>query len=124
MSLYEEIGGKPAVDAAVDIFYDKILADNSINYFFTDMNMRQQRMKMKLFLYYALGGEGQYSGKDLRSSHKDLNLTDDHFNSVGKHLKETLEELSVKPSIIDQLLAVVESTRDDVLNRPSSRKTA
>ncbi len=124
MSLYEEIGGKPAVDAAVDIFYAKILADDSINHFFTGMDMRQQRMKMKLFLYYALGGEKQYNGKDLRSSHKDLKLTGEHFDNVGMHLKATLEELSVAPSIIDQLLAVVKSTRDDILNRPPSRKIA
>jgi hemoglobin len=42
-SLYERIGGKEAVEAAVDRFYEKVLADPSINHFFTNTDMTRQR---------------------------------------------------------------------------------
>ncbi|MBA5777006.1 group 1 truncated hemoglobin [Stappia sp. F7233] len=119
MSLYEAIGGKEPVNAAVEIFYKKILDDNSLSHFFDNMDVQKQKMKMRTFLYYALGGESTYSGRDLRSSHKDLNLTDEHFNKVAEHLQSTLAELSVSDSIIAEILAVVETTRNDVLNRPA-----
>ena len=50
MSVYEKIGGAPAVDAAVDIFYRKVLADDRINEFFDTVDMEGQHAKQKAFL--------------------------------------------------------------------------
>ena len=49
-SLFNRIGGKAAVEAAVDIFYTKVLADQSISHFFDTTNMNAQRNKQKAFL--------------------------------------------------------------------------
>ncbi|MBL4612731.1 MAG: hypothetical protein JKY91_03210, partial [Emcibacter sp.] len=49
-TLYTNIGGAPAVNAAVDLFYNKISAATSLQTFFKDTNMTQQRSKMKKFL--------------------------------------------------------------------------
>ena len=46
-NLYEKIGGEAAVDAAVDIFYRKVLADDRINAFFESVDMEQQAAKQK-----------------------------------------------------------------------------
>jgi hemoglobin len=54
-SLYEKIGGKSALDAAVELFYVKVLADDRVNHFFEDVNMNAQKSKQKAFLAAALG---------------------------------------------------------------------
>lgn len=122
-SLYERLGGRDAVEAAVDLFYQKVLADPRISRFFAGVDMDKQRGKQKIFLTYAFGGPVKYQGKDMRQAHKHLvekGLNDTHFDAVAGHLKATLEELSVPADLIDEVMAIAGSTRDDVLNRPAS----
>ena len=48
-SLYEQLGGAPAVDAAVDVFYRKVLSDDRVSRFFDDVDMDRQIAKQKSF---------------------------------------------------------------------------
>lgn len=119
-SIYDQIGGAAAVDAAVDIFYRKILSDDSISYFFDDVDMDAQRDKQKAFLTMVMGGPNEYTGKDLRTVHAPLvekGLNEDHFMAVAGHLQATLEELNVPTHLIEAIMGVAASTIDDVLNR-------
>jgi hemoglobin len=119
-TLYEDLGGSAAVDAAVDIFYRKVLTDDSIASYFEDVDMERQAAKQKAFLTYAFGGPNHYDGKDMRNAHAHLvarGLNDDHFNAVAGHLQSTLRELGVSAELIGQVLAIAESTRNDVLCR-------
>lgn len=117
MSLYDEIGGAAAVDAAVDIFYRKVLADDRINAFFDTTDMEAQHAKQKAFLTMAFGGPNNYSGKDLREAHQSMKLDDGHFDAVAEDLVATLEELSVPQEKIDEIVNILVSVKDDVLNR-------
>jgi YHS domain-containing protein len=63
-SLYHRLGGKAAIDAAVDKFYVKVLADKRINHFFEEVNMKAQHRKQKEFLSAAFGGPIPWKGKD------------------------------------------------------------
>ena len=65
-SLYERIGGAPAVEAAVDLFYDKIMADERVKYFFEQTDMKVQRNHQKNFLTLAFGGPVEYGGRSMR----------------------------------------------------------
>ncbi|MFO1349298.1 MAG: group 1 truncated hemoglobin [Gammaproteobacteria bacterium] len=119
-SLYEKLGGEPAVDAAVDIFYRKVLRDDSISHFFDSVDMDAQRAKQKSFLAMVFGGPNAYTGKDLRSAHADLvkrGLNDAHFNAVAQHLQATLEELKVPAALVQEVMTLAGSTRADVLSR-------
>ncbi len=71
-SLFDRLGGAAAVDAAVDLFYRKVLADPTVNSFFDTTDMEGQRAKQKAFLTMAFGGPNNYSGKDLRAAHAPL----------------------------------------------------
>jgi len=118
-SLYSQIGGEAATNAAVDIFYKKVLSDDSISGFFDSTDMNDQRAKQKAFLTMAFGGPNEYSGKDMRTAHAPLvekGLNDDHFNAVADHLLATLQELKVPESLTEQVMAIAASTHDDVLN--------
>ncbi|MBE0435181.1 MAG: group 1 truncated hemoglobin [Methylomicrobium sp.] len=119
-SLFEQIGGEAAVNAAVDIFYRKVLADHRINRFFDNVDMEQQAAKQKAFLTMAFGGPNNYTGADMRNAHARLvkmGLDDSHFDAVMEHLGGTLKELNVPDNLIEQVAAIAESTRNDVLGR-------
>ncbi len=119
-SLYEKIGGEAAVNAAVDIFYRKVLADPRINHWFEGMDMEAQSAKQKAFLTFAFGGPNNYSGKDMRAGHAHLvakGLNDADFDAVMDNLGATLTELKVPADLIAEAAAIAESTRNDVLGR-------
>ena len=119
-SLYERIGGEAAVNAAVDIFYRKVLSDFRINRFFEGVDMETQAAKQKAFLTMVFGGPANYTGEDMRNGHAHLvkmGLNDSHFDAVMEHLGGTMEELKVPPELIAEAAAIAESTRNDVLGK-------
>ncbi|HAT6355250.1 TPA: group 1 truncated hemoglobin [Legionella pneumophila] len=121
-SLFERLGGQNAVNAAVDIFYRKMLMDDRVNYFFDDVDMEQQILKQKGFLTMVFGGPNHYTGKSMREGHKHLlarGLNDSHVDIVIGHLGETLKELGVNEEDIQKVAAIANSVRDDVLGRSS-----
>jgi hemoglobin len=119
-SLFEQLGGAAAVDAAVDIFYRKVLTDDRVSRFFDDVDMDRQRGKQKAFLTMAFGGPHNYTGKDMRTGHAHLvarGLNDSHVDAIIELLGGTLKELGVGDPLIEQVAAIAESTRNDVLGR-------
>ena len=119
-SLYEQIGGEPAMSAAVELFYRKVLSDDRISHFFEDVDMERQAAKQKAFLTMVCGGPAAYSGQDMRKGHAHLvkrGLNDTHFNAVAEHLAATLTELGVPQPLVEQVLAIAGGARADVLNR-------
>ena len=119
-TLYEKLGGQEAVDAAVDIFYRKVLLDERVNSFFDDVDMDKQIPKQKAFLTMVFGGPNKYTGKDMRDGHKHLvtrGLNDTHVDIIIEHLGSTLSELGVGNEDIQQVANIANSVRDDVLDR-------
>ena len=116
-SLFDRLGGAAAVDAAVDIFYRKVLADERISHFFDTVDMDKQRAKQKAFLTVAFGGPNSYSGKDMRAAHARMKLTEEHFNAVMENLGNTLKELKVPDALIAEAAGIAMSVKGEVLNR-------
>lgn len=116
-SVYEQIGGEAAIDAAVNLFYRKMLADDRVAHFFSTVDMDGQIAKQKAFLTMVMGGPNNYTGKDMREAHKHLQLNDSHVDVVIEHLGATLTELGVSAELVAGVAAVAEGARDDVLNR-------
>jgi hemoglobin len=119
-ALYDRLGGEPAVGAAVEIFYRRVLSDPSINDFFESVDMDAQMAKQKAFLTMVFGGPADYSGKDMREAHAHLvgrGLDDEHFDAVLSHLEGTLNELEVPAEMTEEVITIAESVRSDVLSR-------
>lgn len=119
-SLYERIGGDSAVTAAVAKMYDKILDDDELAPFFEHIEVDRLRLSQTAFVTYAFGGPNHYTGKSMRAAHKGAasqGLNDHHFDLVAKHLRTAMEELNVPNDLILEALRIVESTRNDVLNK-------
>lgn len=119
-NLFERIGGEAAVDAAVDIFYRKVLSDDRINDYFDDVDMEGQVAKQKAFLTMAFGGPNNYTGRDMRTAHSPLvarGMNESHFDAVVENLANTLAELGVSSDDIGEVAGIAGSVKDDVLNR-------
>lgn len=116
-SLYERLGGEAAVDAAVDVFYRKVLSDSRISHYFDTIDMDQQRAKQKAFLTFAFGGPNAYTGRDLRTAHASMKLTQGDFDAVMEHLGATLKELNVPDELIAEAAGIALSVKDDVLGK-------
>ena len=119
-TLYERVGGNSAVAAVVNLLYDGIIKDPLLLPFFDGIDVLRQKSKLVAFLSTIFGGSTRYSGEDLRQAHGHLvarGLSDQHFDAVADHLQSTLEELSVPATLVEEIMAIVESTRNDVLNR-------
>lgn len=120
-SLYDQLGGEAAIDAAVDKFYEKVLADERIKHFFEGVDMEKQHRMQKGFLTFAFGGPNNYSGRGMAAAHKRLveekGLNDTHFDAVVEDLGATLQEMGVNDELIQQAASVAETVRDAVLGR-------
>jgi hemoglobin len=119
-TLYEQLGGEPAVNAAVDVFYRKVLSDDRVSQFFDDVDMDRQIAKQKSFLMMVFGGPVAYSGKDMRGGHAQLvarGLNDAHVDAVIELLGASLQEVGAPADLIAKVAAIAESARADVLSR-------
>lgn len=121
-SLYQRLGGQAAISAVVDAFYVKVLADARIKHFFADVNMTKQANRQKAFLSAAFGGPAPWTGKDMRKAHADLKLTEADFNAVAENLVKTLQDFKIKQELIDEVVAIAMSVKNDVLNKPKDAK--
>lgn len=120
-TLYQKLGGMPAIDLAVDRFYEKVLADERLLHFFTGTDMARMRAHQKKFLVLAFGGGPGYDGRGLRDAHAGLvrskGLDDTHFDAVVENLAATLVELGVELTLVAEVVAITESVRGEVLGR-------
>jgi methyl-accepting chemotaxis protein len=106
-TLFERIGGAGAVDATVDLFYGKVLADPLVAPFFEGIAMPRQRRMLASFVAAAFGGPDPYEGRDVIEVHRGLGITPAHMDAVLGHLVATLTELGVPQELIDEAASLV-----------------
>jgi hemoglobin len=118
--LYSLIGGRQTVWAATESFYRRVLADESVNYFFKSTDMANLRARQSMFISMLLGGRVVYTGKDITAAHaqsREQGLNDTHFDALLKHFRAALEEVGVTADKTQKVMKLLESRRGAVLNR-------
>lgn len=89
--------------------------------------MATQTRMVAGFVGLAFGGPVKYEGKDLRSAHRALveehGLDDAHFDRMVEHFESTLFALEIAPRDVKEAVAILESTRNDVLCKPIVKKS-
>ena len=98
-SLYEELGGEPALRRVVDTFVDRMFDDMMIGYLFR--SVKRERIKDKEFEHAAehLGGGIAYTGKPLDVAHRPHAIRGGQFMRRLEILRTTLEELGVSERV-------------------------
>lgn len=119
-TLFDQLGGSEAVNAAVDKFYRRVIADDRVNRFFEGVDMDKQATKQKAFLTMAFGGPANYTGLDMKTGHAHLlkmGMNDTHFDAILEILGATLKDMGVADELIGQVAATAETTREAVMGR-------
>jgi len=120
MSLYDELGGAPAVSLALDNFYPRVLAHPIVSPFFAGVDMDKLKERATPFVTMALGGPNTYQGAGLREVHKHLltqGLDDSAFDAFVDLFEDVLKELGVAADKRGEVNALLQGARSEVLNR-------
>ena len=102
-SIYEEIGGREAVGAAVEDFYRRVLADAALAPYFENKDMVRLKAQQSAFIAAAVGGPERYKGLNMEAAHDGLGITDEAFDKVVKHLASTLTDLGVAAPTVEAI---------------------
>jgi hemoglobin len=111
-SLYDRLGGMPAIRAVVDDFVGRILADGRVNHWFAHAASSPEtaaayKTKLADFICQGTGGPCHYTGTDMISAHKGRGVTEEAFNAVVDDLKATLDRLQVPRKEQSDLLNIL-----------------
>ena len=106
-TLYERLGGRDAIAAVVESFYERILDDERVAHFFEDTDMSSLRSHQTQFLAAAAGGPVEYDGADLETAHAHLDVDERDFEIIAVHLDEALASFDVPAAERDEVLAAV-----------------
>lgn len=120
MSIYEQIGGGAAIEAVVEDFYVRVLADDELAGFFTGTNMARLKGKQAEFFGAALGGPEPYTGAPMRQVHQGRGITMHHFNLVAGHLSDSLSAAGVPEELVGQIIAAVAPLADEIATARSA----
>jgi len=123
-ALYDRLGGIYSIATVVDDFIDRIMVDPRLN-----ANPRvdeaHHRVPPAGFKYlvsemvgWASGGQQHYSGRSMLDTHRDLMITSEEWQAFMDDLQQTLDKFNVPQAEQAELVAIVESTREDIVVSP------
>ena len=115
ISIYEAIGGRAALTAAVDLFYGRLLADPVLSPLFPRGVGARHRAYVVTILGEALGGPERYRGPDIAGAHRGLSISGAHFDRAAAHLDATLDGLGVPRHLTDRIVGIVAGLRPAVV---------
>lgn len=115
MSIYDEIGGHAAVRAAVEVFYQRVMADPLLHPWFADVDLQRLKAHQRAFLAAALGGPEMFAGRDLGAAHASLDVTGPAFDAVLEHLSITLRDLGVDAAAIAHVTARIAPYKEEIV---------
>jgi hemoglobin len=121
-SLYERLGGKPAIQAVVDEFVSNCAADTRINKFFAATAadpMRLAAFKSKLVdqICAASGGPCKYTGQDMKTAHRGMGISGDDFDALVEDLVKALDKFKVAKADQQVLLGVLGPMKADIVEK-------
>lgn len=112
----EQFGGEAGLTALMETFMAGLLADPRTNPFFAQSD--QARVKRQLVEQFCviLGGDCIYTGRDMRSSHRDLAIDRSHFNALVEVLQVAMNQHKVPFRAQNQLLAKLAPMHREIVN--------
>ena len=114
-TLYERLGGRAAIRAVVDDFYDRLLADDDIAPFFEGADVERLRRTQTEFLCEAAGGPETYDAAPVREAHIDVPFEPVHIQRAVEHLQASLAAHDVPEEDAEAVVAAVAAYEEDLL---------
>lgn len=115
-TIYEVIGGQPALAVVVDDLYARVLADPRLSGFFAGTNLSKLKGRQVEFFAAALGGPEAYHGPGMRDVHRGRGIRQVHFDLVAGHLAAALSEAGVSDGTIGQIIAAIAPLAGEIVS--------
>jgi hemoglobin len=115
--LFDRLGGKPAITAVVDDFVANVAADSRINGFFAKTDIPRLKTLLVEQICAGSGGPCAYTGRDMKTVHANMGVTDAHFGALVEDLVRTLDKFKVPQREKDELLGVLGPMQSDIVAR-------
>jgi len=116
-SLYDRLGGKDALTAVVDDFVGNVAADKRINGFFAKADVPRLKRNLVDQICQGTGGPCVYTGKDMKTAHKGMGITDADFNALVEDLVKTLNKFNVPAKEQGELLGILGPMKPQIVNQ-------
>jgi hemoglobin len=116
LSVYESIGGEPALVAVVDDFYERVLGDPQLAPFFAGAHMPKLKGRQVEFFAAALGGPDVYQGGGMRQVHAGRGIGQADFDKVASHLAGALAAAGVPSPTIAQIAAAITPLANEIVS--------
>lgn len=116
-TLYERLGGVPAITAVVDDFVGNVARDRRINGFFAHANVPRLKFLLVQQICQASGGPCYYTGRDMRTTHRGMGIAGRHFNALVQDLGRSLNKFKVPPREQKELVAALAPLKKDIVER-------
>ena len=119
-SLYDRVGGYNALAAVVDDFIGRLVSDKQFEKFFvgqsTDSKKRIRQHILDQFCV-ATGGPCVYTGREMKTSHAGLGITNADWDAAAKHLVASLDKFKVPEKEKGEILAFVTTLKNDIVEK-------
>jgi hemoglobin len=106
-SLYERLGKKEAITAVVHEFVVRTTSDESIKDRFFNVDGARLETLLVEFVCKAAGGPCEYEGRDMRTVHASMDLTQDEFNALVGDLVGALDKFHVPEKEKNEVLGAL-----------------
>ncbi|PXX45365.1 group I truncated hemoglobin [Undibacterium pigrum] len=104
-ALYQSLGGKTGISTFVNSFVAIVLEDTRINKAFKETDTERLASLLTEQFCELSGGPCKYSGRSMAESHKDMQVTNAHFNALAEDLQIAMEKHDIPSSVQNRLIA-------------------
>ncbi len=119
-TLFARLGGYDAIAAVADDLLPRLMSDSQLGRFWAHRGadgIRREKQLLIDFLCASAGGPLYYTGRDMTTSHKGMGISASDWEIFLRHLQATLDKFQVPESERRDVLAFVESTRADIVEK-------
>jgi hemoglobin len=120
-SLYERLGGQPAVEAVVKDFAGRVLKDDRVNKKFAKSDANRLVKNLIDFVCSATGGPCEYKGLSMKEAHKNMGVTEGEFKALVEDLVATLDHFKVPEKEKGELLKALGPLAGDIVEKKNDK---
>ncbi len=118
-SLFDRLGGNPAITKVVDSFVNTTAENPKVNFFrnekYKGIDVVRLKKQVTAFIVQATGGPSEYKGRDMKTIHMGMKITADEFSAIAGDLAATLDKFKIPKAEKDELMAIAASTQKDIV---------
>jgi hemoglobin len=116
-SLYDRLGGKPAIQAVVDDFIGNVAGDARINQRFANANIPRLKTMLVDQICEASGGPCKYTGQNMVDAHRGMNIRDGEFTALVEDLIKSLDKFKVPAQEKNELLTALGGMKPQIVGK-------